>query len=241
MSPIHSKQLVFERFAQVAKALGHRHRMELLDLLAQGPRNVDSIAKAIHLPLVSVSQHLQVLKRVGLLRSSRAGQQIIYALSGDDVLVLMHQLWKVAEQDDAVTGGLIATLYRGRDPVPPVTQAQLPPGIQRGRFTLVDVRPDEEYRHAHIPAAISIPLPQLATKISVVPKHRTIVTCCRGPFCVYSYEAVEILRRRRFDARRLDGGFLEWKLAKLPLESSGDTADKERYPAETRVPTQLLE
>lgn len=214
------KQLAFEQFSMVGRALGSGHRLELLDVLAQGERSVEALARASGLLVNNASQHLQQLRRAGLVACRKVGTQVIYSLADIEVIALVRALRKVAERNLAEIGQLIDRYYRNRDSLEPVSRDELLARLRNRSVVLLDVRPTEEYAAAHVPGAISIPVAQLKRRLKELPKGRKIVACCRGPYCVYSYDAIDVLRPKGFDVRRLDGGFLEWLAAGFPIERS---------------------
>lgn len=214
------KQLAFEQFALVARALGNAHRLELLDLLAQGERSVERLAEAAGLTISNTSQHLQHLRRAGLVASRKVGTQVIYSLADREVISLIRTLWQVSERNVAELDRVIQRYYRDRDSLEPVSRDKLLTRLKAGSIIVLDVRPADEYAAGHLPGAVSIPVGELRRRLQEIPKGREIVACCRGPYCVYSYDAIEILRPRGFQARRLRGGYLEWAAAGLPVEFS---------------------
>lgn len=214
------KQLAFEQFSMVGRALGSGHRLELLDVLAQGERSVEALARASGLLVNNASQHLQQLRRAGLVTCRKVGKQVIYSLADIEVIALVRALRKVAERNLAEIGQLIDRYYRNRDSLEPVSRDELLARLRNRSVVLLDVRPTEEYAAGHVPGAISIPVAELKRRLKELPKGRKIVACCRGPYCVYSYDAIDVLRPKGFDVRRLDGGFLEWLAAGFPIERS---------------------
>jgi rhodanese-related sulfurtransferase len=220
MSRDSSKKLAFEQFALLARALGSGHRLELLDILVQGERAVERLAHAAGLSVNNTSQHLQQLRRAGLVTSRKMGTQVIYALADSEVLTLVRTLWKVGERNLAELKVLIQRYYRERDSLEAISRDELRARLRKKSVIVLDVRPADEFAAGHIPGARSIPSSELKRRLREIPKGREIVACCRGPYCVYSYEAVEILRPRGFDVRRLEGGFAEWLAAALPIERS---------------------
>jgi len=214
------KHLAFEQFALVGRAVGSGPRLELLDILAQGERSVERLAEAAHLKIGNASQHLHHLRRAGLVTSRKMGTTVIYALTSPDVILLVRALWRVAENNLAEVERIVQHFYRERDGLEPISRDELQRRLRAKSVLVLDVRPADEYAAAHLPGAVSIPVTELKRRLKEVPRGRDIVACCRGPYCVYSYEAIEILRRAGYSARRLDGGFLEWRVAGLPLTSS---------------------
>ena len=213
-----AKQLAFEQFALVARAFGSARRLELLDLLAQGERGVERLAEAAGLKISNTSQHLQQLRRAGLVVSRKIGTRVIYALADDEVIALVRALWHVTERNVAELERVVRRYYRERDSLEPVSRDELQTRLKAGSVIVLDVRPVDEFAAGHVPGAVSIPVGELKRRLEEIPEGQEIVACCRGPYCVYSYDAVEILRPRGFPARRLDGGYHEWRAAGLPVE-----------------------
>jgi rhodanese-related sulfurtransferase/predicted transcriptional regulator len=217
MSAFGPKQLAFEQFALTARALANRHRLELLDILAQGERSVDRLAIVSGLAIGTVSQHLQILYRAGLVTRRRAGTQIVYAISDPEVITVTQALFHLVERNGSELREIVRRFYANRDGLAPITRNELLTRHRRRSVVVIDVRPAEEFTAGHIPGAVSIPVGELKRRLKEVPKGRDIVAYCRGPYCVYAYEAVEILRSAGRAARRLQGGFLEWRTAGLPV------------------------
>jgi rhodanese-related sulfurtransferase/DNA-binding transcriptional ArsR family regulator len=211
------KQVLYGQFAEVAKALGHGHRLEILELLAQGERSVEALAERAGLSLANASQHLRLMRRAGLLVSRRDGKRIRYRLSGSSVLDLVAALRRVAEQNLAEVRDTIGGYFRERDALEPVSRKELARRLKDGLVTLLDVRPEDEFAAGHLPHAVNIPLRQLARRLRHLPKNREVVAYCRGPYCVLAFEAVALLRDRGFKVRRLEDGYPEWKAAGLPI------------------------
>ena len=192
-------------------------RIELVDLLVQGERSVEELSEASRLSVANASQHLQQLRRGGVVTRRRNGRQILYDLADERVLDLMAILREMSEANHAVAQRTIDHWYHARDPLAPVTRDELTERLRRRSVRLIDVRPEIEYRAAHIPGALSIPVIVLPERLDALPKRPEVVAYCRGPYCVMAYKAVEILRPAGYRARRLDGGFMEWRRAGLPL------------------------
>lgn len=213
------KHLLFEQFAMVGKAFASSHRLELLDVLIQGERRVETLARSCGLSIGNASQHLQHLRRAGLVTRRKRGKQVIYSLVGIEVADLVRALWRVAERNVAEIERVLQRFYRDRDSMEPVTRDELLTRLHEGSVIVVDVRPAEEYAAGHVPSAMSVPLDELEQRLAELPRGKEIVACCRGPYCVYSYEAIDILRPKGFRVRRLQGGYLEWFMAGLPVEN----------------------
>ena len=211
-----AKDAVFEQFARVGKALSSAKRLELLDLLSQGERSVDSLSSAADLKLTTASAHLQVLKESRLVKTRRKGTKVFYRLAGDDVADLYVRLQGVAQAH--LTDLAVARLsFLGPQDTEHVDRVELWRRVQAGEVTVIDVRPDEEYAGGHIPGALSVPLAQLEARLAELPADQEIVAYCRGEYCVMSHDAVRLLRARGRRAARLSDGMLEWRLADLPV------------------------
>ncbi|MDE3176938.1 MAG: metalloregulator ArsR/SmtB family transcription factor [Pseudomonadota bacterium] len=217
MSSPSPKVVLFAQFAEVAKALGHAHRLVILELLAQRERSVEDLATASHLSLANASQHLRLMRQAGLLASRRDGKQILYRLSDPAVLDLVAALHRVGERNVAAAREIIGGYFHERDAMEPLTREELAKRMKDGLVTVLDVRPEDEFEAGHLPHAINAPLRELAQQLRRLPKGREIVAYCRGPYCVFAFEAVAMLREKGFRARRLEDGFPEWKAAGLPV------------------------
>jgi len=209
------KSELFEQVALVGKALGSGKRLELLDLLAQGERTVEALARAAGLGVTTASAHLQTLKQAGLVATRRDGTRIHYRLGGTDIAELYTRLRDVAAAHRADVERAHRA-YIGPD-AEQVGRDELLRRVRTGTVTVLDVRPAEEYAAGHIPGAVSIPLDQLAGRIAELPDGVEIVAYCRGRFCVFAHEAVRLLAAHGRTARRLEDGMLEWRLAGLPV------------------------
>jgi rhodanese-related sulfurtransferase/DNA-binding MarR family transcriptional regulator len=212
-----AKDALFDAFAEVAKALGSGRRAEIVDVLAQGERSVDEIAREIDQSVANTSHHLQALSRAGLVSSRRSGTRILYALRSDRVGELWAALRDVAAAHVAGIEGLVDAYLGNRDGVEPITRTELVARLERRDVVVLDVRPRREYEAGHIPGARSIPPDELRRRLRTVPKDTEVVAYCRGPFCVYADDAVRALRRRGVAARRLEDGFPEWRRAGLAV------------------------
>jgi len=219
MSRREAKDAVFEQFARVGKALASPKRLELLDLLAQGERSVETLARAANLNMTTASAHLQALRRARIVATRRDGTKVFYRLAGRDVADLYLQIQRVAENHLPDLGAARAD-FLGPDDTQEVGREELWRRVRTGDVTVIDVRPDEEYVHGHIPGAVSLPLDQLAARLAEIPAGIDVVAYCRGPYCVLSYEAVRLLRLHGRTARRMSDGMLEWRAADLPVESA---------------------
>lgn len=212
------KNALFAEFAAVGKVLGNPNRLELLDLLAQGPRSVEDLAAAAALGMSTCSAHLQSLRQAGLVHSRREGKRIYYSLAGDDVAGLWEHLRRVAQAHRPHTE-LARRAYLGPEDTEAVGTDQLLRRLDRGDAVVLDVRPVPEYVGGHLPGAVHIPLEELADRIAELPRDREVVAYCRGQYCVLAHDAVRLLNARGLRARRAEDGMLEWRLAGLPLET----------------------
>ena len=214
------KQALFEQLALIARALGNAARLELLDFLAQGERNVEELAEVAGLSVANTSKHLQQLKAAGLVEAHRNGKHVLYRLSDERTLDAIHDLRILAEAHLDQVGDLVSSYLRSRDALEPVPASELLARARDGLVTVVDVRPPQEYAQAHIAGALNIPLEELTQQLKQLPRDREVVAYCRGPWCVLSYEAVARLRKAGIEARRLEDGLPEWRRAGLPVEES---------------------
>mgnify|MGYP003143006214 CR=1 FL=1 len=215
MSSTSPKRAVFEQFARTAKTLGHPARIEIIELLAQGERSVEAVAERTGLAIATTSQHLQTLKRAGLVSARRDGKFILYSLAGDDVIALISALRVVTEQHVAEMDRIVRGYFDKRDGMEPVSRKDLLERARSGLVTVLDVRPADEYAAGHIPGAANIPLAELEQRIDELGKDHEIIAYCRGPYCVYAFEAVATLREAGFHARRLEDGLPQWRAAGL--------------------------
>lgn len=212
------KKDLFAQFALVGKSLSNGNRLELLEFLAQGERTVDELAKISGLSVANTSQHLQGLRRSGLVKSRPEGQKSYYRLSDYSVVELLVLVRKIAEENLAGIQVLISKYLSSKDDLEPISRGELLKRAQEGAVTVIDVRPELEFESGHLPSAINIPLSALKDELKQLPRKIEIVAYCRGPFCVMAFEAVAQLRSKGFKARRLEDGFPEWKLEGLPVE-----------------------
>lgn len=213
------KAVLLEQLAAVAKALAHPNRLELLEQAAQGAQSVEMLAGASGLSVGNTSQHLQHLRRAGLLRSRREGTRVLYELVDASVLGLIAALQLVAERNVSQMQQLVSGYFHDRDSLEPVSRQELMARLRDGLVTLIDVRPEREFQLGHIPGALNVPLRDLEDRLEELSLDQEIVAYCRGPYCVLSFEAVAALRDRGFQVRRLEDGFPEWKAAGLTVAS----------------------
>jgi len=215
------KQAVFEQFALVAKAVAHPLRLEILEQLAQGERSVDVIADRTRVSVANASQHLQHMRRAGLVAARREGKFVFYRLSEDSVVDLLGALRRVAEARSAEVERVVRGYFDDKDSLEAVTRPELMERLKSGVVTVLDVRPEDEFALGHVPGALNVPLNALAARLAEFDHGHEIVAYCRGPYCVLSYEAVAMLRAHGFRARRLEDGLPEWRAAGLPVATAG--------------------
>lgn len=217
MSTLGPKQALFAQFATIAKTLGHAHRLELLEQLAQGERSVEVLSDRTGLSVANASQHLQVMKRAGLIVTRRAGKFIFYRLADDGILDALTALRRVAERNVAEVDRIVRSYFDKRDEMEPVSRQRLLKLTSEGSVTVLDVRPDDEFALGHVRGAINIPLRALKQRLAELNPKQDIVAYCRGEYCVLAFEAVALLRARGFKARRLEDGLPEWRASGLPM------------------------
>ena len=223
MSSQSPKQALFAQFAAVAKTLGHAHRLELLEQLAQGERSVEILAQRTSLSIANASQHLQHMRRAGLVTSRRDGKFVLYRLADDAVLDLLASLRRIAERNVAEVARVVRNYFDARDALEPVSRKDLMKRMRGGSVMVLDVRPEDEFALGHLPGAINVPLHALKKRLSEFDRSQEIVAYCRGPYCVLSYEAVAALRAKGFKARRLEDGLPEWRAAGFPVVAQSGT------------------
>jgi rhodanese-related sulfurtransferase len=214
------KDRLFEQFARIGKALASPKRLEILDLLAQGERTVEEIARETAMPLANASQHLQVLKGARMVESRREGPYAYYQLADEAVFRTWQAVRALGETRLAEIDRVVETFLENRDALEAVGAAALMERLSDGNVVVLDVRPEEEYRAGHIPGALSVPVDALEAALQALPKDTEIVAYCRGPYCVFSDEAVTLLRSRGYQARRLAEGLPDWRAKGLPVETA---------------------
>lgn len=211
------KDPLYAQFARIGHAIASPKRIELLELLSQGEKTVERLADLSATPVKNTSAHLRVLRQARLVETSRQGTYITYRLADDLVIDFLRSLETIAEKRLAEVEQ-IATMYiESRDELAPVTLKELRRLARSGDVTLIDVRPADEYEAGHIPGALSIPVAELKARMDELPKRKEVIAYCRGPYCVYSLDAVGILRKNGFRARRTDQGISHWRSAGLPV------------------------
>ena len=205
------RKSIYEQLARVGKAVASPSRLELLDLLRQGPANVEALSRKAGLTVANASQHLQALRPARLVEADKQGLYVIYRLADEQVCDFYRALRSLAERRLAEIEQTVRQFMEDRDSLEVVDKTSLLERVHGGAVTVLDVRPEEEYRAGHIPRAISVPLGELEDRLAELPKKTEVVAYCRGPYCVLAIQAVEMLRAHGFQAIRLDDGVPEWR------------------------------
>jgi ArsR family transcriptional regulator len=212
------KKELFEQLASVAKALSHAVRLELMEHMGQGERSVEGLAELVGNSVANTSHHLLILRRAGLAEARKAGKNVFYSLSGDDVVDLLGSLRLTAERHNAEVERVLSGYFQSRDDMEPLSREELLSRAKDGLVTVLDVRPPDEFAAGHVPGAVNIQPTELDKQLKNLPKDQEIIAYCRGAYCVLSFEAVAELRKKGFKARRLEEGYPEWKAAGLPVD-----------------------
>jgi len=216
MSSHNPKRDLFQQLARIGTALSSGTRLEFLELLAQGERSVDRLATLTGVSVANTSQHLQKLRQAGLVVGRKEGQFVYYRLAGDEVVRLFAALGQVGEAYVAEVERIVRLYLASKDDLEPVPAKELLDRARKGLVTVLDVRPPEEFAVGHLPGAVNIPIHELEKRLAELPKRKEVVAYCRGPYCLMSYDAVQLLRRKGLKARRLKDGLPEWRTAGLP-------------------------
>jgi rhodanese-related sulfurtransferase/DNA-binding transcriptional ArsR family regulator len=205
------KDAIYAQFARLGKAVAAPKRLELLDLLCQSPRTVETLADQAAISVANTSQHLQVLRAAGLVAADKKGLYVEYRLADDEVARFFIGLRGLAESRLAEVERVTREYVERRGTMEGIQGEELMRRVKRGEVTVLDVRPVEEYRAGHIPGALSIPVDELKTRLKELPKTREVVAYCRGPYCVMAVEAVALLRKKGFKAQRMELGVVDWR------------------------------
>jgi rhodanese-related sulfurtransferase len=212
------KNQLYAQFARIGKALSSAHRLELLEVLAQGEHCVEELARETGIPVANASQHLQVLRAAQLVDVRREGVYIYYRLADEQVFTLWQTMRRVGEARIAEIDRIVDTYLHDRNQLQPIGAADLLQRLVEGGVVLLDVRPVAEYTIGHLPDALSIPVTELEDRLPELPLDKEIVAYCRGPYCVFADEAVALLRTNGYNARRLEQGLPDWQALGLPVE-----------------------
>jgi rhodanese-related sulfurtransferase/DNA-binding transcriptional ArsR family regulator len=220
MSTLSPKRALFGQFAIIAKALAHPHRLELLEQVAQGGRSVEVLSERVGLSIANASQHLQQMRRAGIVAARREGKFVFYQLADDSVLELLASLRRIAERNSAEADRIVRSYFDNRDSLEAVSREELIERSRAGLVTVLDVRPPDEFALGHLPGAVNIQVRDLEQRLAELDPSLEIVAYCRGPYCVLTYEAVAALRSKGFNIRRLEDGFPEWRAAGFTVETN---------------------
>jgi rhodanese-related sulfurtransferase len=220
------KDAIYEQLGRIGKAVASPRRLELLDLLCQGPRTVDVLARAADQSLANTSQHLQVLRRARLVEAERDGVLVRYRLADEMVCGFFRSLRRLAEARLVEVERATREFLEQRGSMEPVDRDALLERMRRGEVTVLDVRPPEEYQAGHIPGALSVPMDELDSRLADLPRDREIVAYCRGPYCVLAIEAVEVLRKSGFEATRWEDGVPDWRALGLPVAAGEEPGSR---------------
>jgi rhodanese-related sulfurtransferase len=212
------KDSIYEQFARLGKAVSAPKRLELLELLCQSPRTVEALAEQAAISVANASQHLQVLRAARLVEAEKRGFYVEYRLADEQVCRFFLALRGLAQTRLAEVEQVTRAYLEERGAMEPVEERELLRRVRDGEVTVLDVRPSEEYGAGHIPGALSIPLPELTKRLAELPKKREVVAYCRGPYCVMAIEAVELLRKKGFNAHRMEQGVVDWRARGWPVE-----------------------
>jgi len=215
------KDQLYHQFARVGKALSSAARLEILDLLAQGEKTVEQLAAQARLGIKNASAHLRALREARLVETRKEPPYVYYRLASLDVVYLLRALQGLAESRLADVEQISRLYFEDPEEMEPVGAEELLRRLETNAVTVLDVRPSEEYRAGHIPGAVSIPVEELERRLAEIPRDRSVVAYCRGPYCVYALEALEVLRRHGYEARRMAGGLPDWRLAGHPVGTAG--------------------
>lgn len=225
MLPQHRfKEAIYEQFARIGRAIAAPKRLELLDLLCQGPRTVEALAAQATLSVANASKHLQVLRAARLVEADKRGLYVEYRIAEEAVRRFFLSLRSLAEARLAEVDTIARDYFDARGAMVALDGRELLRRVKNGEVTVLDVRPSEEYRAGHIPGALSVPLSELKKRIAELPKRREIVAYCRGPYCVMARDAVELLRKKGFKAHRMEHGVVDWRARGWRVEISPEGA-----------------
>lgn len=214
------KNAAYSHVARMGKAIASPARLELLELLCQGPRTVEALARATEITVANASQHLRVLHSARLVDTTKRGLFVEYRIADDQVLAFVHTVRSIAEARLSELRDVRAEFLASHDAFEEVGGEDLIRRVRQGEVTVLDVRPEEEYRAGHIPGAVSIPVNQLKKRLAELPKRRAVVAYCRGPYCVMAIEAVHVLRAAGFRANRMEQGVADWRARGWRLEKA---------------------
>jgi len=214
------KEQIYQELSRVTHAISNPKRMELIDVLSQRNYSVEELSKEISMSIASTSQHLQVLKSVKLVDTERRGNFIIYSIKDDSILKLVSAVKELGFRKIAEVERLIKDFKADKNILESITLDDLLARSKKAKVMLIDVRPEDEYNAGHIPNAVSIPLAQLKARLNELPKNQTIIAYCRGPLCVMAVDAIKLLNQKKFNAIRMEDGYVEWKLKQQEINKN---------------------
>lgn len=217
-TPFESKHSLFTQFARIGRAIASASRLELLDLLMQGEKSVETLSRQTGLAITNTSNHLKELRAASLVTTRRDGPRIFYRVADPSVQQLIRLLQEVAHRQLAEVGQVLRDYIERPDDLEPIEADDLIARLRSGDVVMLDVRPDDEYVSGHVPGAVSIPVGELERRIAELPADREIIAYCRGPYCVLAVRAVEILRARGLRARRMEEGIPDWRARGFDIE-----------------------
>src|SRR5258707_5191585 len=212
------KLRLYEAIGRVALALGSAGRLQILEFVAQGERGVDALAAMTGLSVANTSKHLRALRQAGLVSARKEGLRVFYSIAGDDVSALLTALRDVSEHRVADVEQLLRTWLAHRDEMEAIPAKEVLERAKKGLVVVLDVRPSEEFAAGHLPGAVNIPIHELEKRLKELPKRKEVIAYCRGPYCLMSYDAVSLLRKKGRNARRLEAGLPEWRAAGFRVE-----------------------
>jgi rhodanese-related sulfurtransferase len=215
---MNAKREIFANLARIGAALSSPIRIEFLELVAQAERSVEQLSALTGTSVANTSQHLQKLRQAGLVVARKDGLYVLYRLAGDEIVGLLASLGRVGESHLAEVERMVKTYLTQIDELEPVPAKELLARARKGLVTVLDVRPTEEFVAGHLPGAVNIPVRELEKRLKELPKTKEVVAYCRGPYCLMSYDAVALLRKKGLRARRLEAGLPEWRLAGFAVE-----------------------
>ncbi len=225
MSTLNPKRLLLEELASLSRVLGNPHRLEILEFLAQTDMPVELLTERTGLTFANVSQHLQQLKKAGLVVGRRDGKRIVYRLAEGPIVEAVTGLRSLAEHNVARVGDLMRTYFDAPGELEPISSIELLDRMRGQSVTLLDVRPADEFAAGHLPGAVNVTLGELEERLAELPQDREVVAYCRGPYCMLSVDAVRALQERGYRVRRLQEGMPEWRAAGQPVEGNTARAD----------------
>jgi rhodanese-related sulfurtransferase len=220
------KDVLYTQFARIGHAVSSPKRLELLDLLAQSEKTVEQLAEQTGTPIKNTSAHLRALRQARLVETRRDGTYVWYRLADEAVFHLLRDLQSLGRRRLAEVEQVARLYLDGRDQLEPIALPELRKRLREGSVTLLDVRPEDEYAAGHIPDALSIPVAQLKRRLAEIPKDHEVIAYCRGPYCVYATEAVELLHKHGYRARRTDEGLPDWRARGYPVVAVAKSSDQ---------------